>query len=346
MPMSDPMTHPRSCAPRAAAVLAVSLTLAVQGAFAVLDPPAWRFAAVEDARLNGPAPNPSPARERAVRIASAERLARMFERLGYHLEAVESGIAVPAVELAGLPVDLDAVAPVDVRKALFIRTVLPIVLRANGEVLAERAEVETVLATLEAGGSADQAEPRLRRIAGRYGLPGISLDPDGLRRLLRRVDAVPVSMALAQAIAESGWGTSRFALAGNALFGQWTWNPVDGMLPTARADGRKHRVRAFATLTDSARAYVRNLNTHAAYAGFRHARAAARAAGGTLPAGEDLIRHLTRYSERGAVYVGEIRTLIRQNRLDRLERAALGEPGRYADALPPADEVADRAADG
>src|SRR3546814_6247392 len=164
---------------------------------------------------------------------------------------------------------------------------------------------------------------------------------DLIRRLLRRVDAVPVALAVAQAISEGGWGRSRFARKGNALFGQWTWDPASGIVPAARPEGRLHRVRAFRTLTDSAHAYLFNLNTHPAYRGFREARAAARAETGGLLSGRALAGYLGRYSERRQAYVEDIVALLRQNQLGRLDAAVLGEPSRYADADPLAAGLVD-----
>lgn len=271
---------------------------------------------------------------RLVHVESADRLDALFERLDYDLDSVAEGAApVPPVVLASLPPDLAGTAPVDRRKALFIRAALPVVLAANAAVMDERADLEALLTRIEAGRRVPrELRYRFRRTAERYGLPDIAVDPAGIRRLLRRVDRVPVSLALAQAISESGWGTSRFALSGNALFGQWTWDAAAGIVPAGRQAGETHRVRAFRTLADSARAYLFNLNTHPAYAAFRKARATARADDGTLPAGEELARYLTRYSERGEAYVDDIVALIRQNRLARLDGATMGPAPQLAEA--------------
>lgn len=138
---------------------------------------------------------------------------------------------------------------------------------------------------------------------------------------------VPASVSLAQAALESGWGTSRLAREGNALFGERTWTEA-GLEPLRPLPGARHRARSFDGLLDAVRAYALNLNSHPAYDGFRRARAAARSAGGP-PDGAALARHLTRYSELGAAYTGALRRLIRANRLDRLDRAAL-QPGAAA----------------
>ena len=154
-------------------------------------------------------------------------------------------------------------------------------------------------------------------MADRYKVPA-----DNLALLIRRVDVIPPSLALAQAAEESGWGTSRFARQGNAIFGQWTTADGPGLVPRERDEDKDHKVRIFGKLIDSVRAYMLNLNTHRAYRELRRARAALRRAGEPLN-GHTLARFLHRYSERGADYVSAIRTMIEANGLDRLDDARL-----------------------
>ena len=123
-------------------------------------------------------------------------------------------------------------------------------------------------------------------------------------------------LALAQAIVESGWGRSRFAREGNALFGQWTWDKSQGLAPSGAPEAG-HAVRAFGSLLDSVRGYMHNLNTHASYREFRAARA-----DGASP--RALARTLIRYSERGAVYGEELVALMAQNDLEDFRDARLG----------------------
>ena len=120
------------------------------------------------------------------------------------------------------------------------------------------------------------------------------------------------------------WGTSRFADEGNALFGQWTFSSSGGLVPRLRDDDKNHHVKRFATLLDATRAYVRNLNTHAAYRPFRELRQGMRESGRTLE-GMELAGKLTRYSQRGKDYVRSIRDIIAANRLEALDTAQLGD---------------------
>jgi Bax protein len=138
------------------------------------------------------------------------------------------------------------------------------------------------------------------------------------------VDVVPVSLALAQAAIESGWGTSRFARQGNAIFGQWTSQDGKGLVPSARPEGKTHKVRSFDRLSESVEAYLLNLNTHRAYRDFRTLRQQSRNSG-ERPKGEVLATGLEAYSEKGEEYVDLLRDMIRVNRLAAFDDAILSD---------------------
>ncbi len=132
---------------------------------------------------------------------------------------------------------------------------------------------------------------------------------------------IPVPIALAQAAIESGWGTSRFAIKGNALFGQWAWRDDAGLRPLTPTNDRAV-VRSFGTLSGSVRAYIHNLNTHPYYENFRNARAALYD-GPKEEKTKVLVKHLDRYAEIGAVYVTKLENLIRTNQFGRYALAYL-----------------------
>jgi Bax protein len=144
-------------------------------------------------------------------------------------------------------------------------------------------------------------------------------------RLRERVDAVPPSLALAQAAIESGWGGSRFAQSGNALFGQWTWKG-QGIVPSRRNAGASHKIKSFGHLMEAVWGYVNNLNSHRAYRGLRERRLALSAAGRRL-SGAELAGALAQYSERGDAYIGDLLSIIRQNGLEAFDSASLENSG-------------------
>jgi Bax protein len=129
------------------------------------------------------------------------------------------------------------------------------------------------------------------------------------------VDIVPISLALAQAATESGWGTSRFVIEGNNLFGEWCYEPGCGLTPLRRDEGRSHEVRSFTRPAQSVESYVRNINTHEKYRSFRLLREQMRKEEREL-SGLELAGELTQYSERRGAYVEEVREMIRFNNLE------------------------------
>jgi Bax protein len=262
----------------------------------------------------------------AVLVPNSATLINEYDRLGYTLAGTaQRDNAVPRVFLTQLPRDLPDIQSVPVRKSVFIRSLLPLVLRANEEVLFERAQIQALRARRTAGRSLTAAETAwLERLATEY-----KLDADDLGALLHRHDVVPVGLALAQGIEESGWGTSRFALQGNAVFGQWTFSKGAGIVPKGRDEGASHEVKAFPSLAGSVRQYVRNLNNHRAYREFRRERANLRAADRPMDS-RILAKTMTRYSQRGAEYVTSILRLITTNKLDQLDGARLGANTRPA----------------
>lgn len=259
-----------------------------------------------------------------LRVASVGQMTATFRRAGFDLDqAVQTG-HVPRIAIETLPPDWVAkrmTAPE--RKTLFFEMMLPLVLIANDEIMADRQRILRLTAEGEALPTRDQAW--LDAVLKKYRLsPKKGADGNGMETadILARVDAVPPALTLAQGAIESAWGRSRFARQGNAMFGQWTWKTGQGIVPTGREAGKTHEVRAFKSLLASVRAYMRNLNTSRAYREMRAERAGLRAANRTVT-GKILARHLNRYSEEGEAYVEKVQKMIRVNRLDRFDTMGL-----------------------
>jgi Bax protein len=253
--------------------------------------------------------------------ASVARVKDVFSTVGYNLEAVRNGeIDVPRIQYASFPHDLKEVAHTPERKALFLCFILPYVLEANNEVRQQRHRVERLRDELVNGVNIDPVDAEwLDQMFQEYKIRNGDID-----LLLRRVDIVPPSLALAQSAIESGWGTSRFAREGNAAFGQWTTAEYTGIVPLDREDGRDHKIRSFSDLKESVNSYVRNLNTHRAYVEFRKLRAQQRQSNAPINSAS-LAATLTRYSEKGAEYVKLLRQIIAGNKLRTLDDARLGD---------------------
>lgn len=254
--------------------------------------------------------------------ASARELYDDFRRIGYRLEDVRRGAgAVPRVFVKAMPKDIGKVSSIATRKAVFIKTMLPLVLRTNEEIGAIRAKVLGLTAREAKGQALAPAERSW--LTAQYDRFGVSQNDRA--GLLLRVDVIPPSLALAQGAEESGWGSSRFALEGRALFGQRTYAQAPGIIPINRAAGARFKIKSFGHLLEGVRSYAQNLNTHPAYARFRALRARMRAEAGG-PHGLDayrLVDALKSYSARGADYVEAIKAIIRVNDLRALDGARL-----------------------
>ncbi|MBS0520781.1 MAG: glucosaminidase domain-containing protein [Proteobacteria bacterium] len=254
-------------------------------------------------------------RLRAVNPRTADELAGLFREASYTLQDVRQGEAVPPIKVERVPEDLGTKDGTS-RKTLFITALLPVILEVNQRVLVERDQLLYLKGKLDSGAGLVPIERVwLEQLADRYDTPADNLD-----ELVRRVDVVPPSMAIAQGGVESGWGTSFAARTGNALFGQIqavgqhavsvSWKPGAGM------------PQPFANVGEAVEAYVLNLNSHPAYAAFRKEREAMRQRGEPLE-GFRLIGQLARYSELGQSYVRFVRQLMNENNLSDFDKAKL-----------------------
>lgn len=230
-----------------------------------------------------------------------------------------SGSHALAPALSVLP-DFTLVTDVDARKQQFF-DFLEAYVNAENERLLTRRESLTMFAQILANGHRLSPSERLNlaKLALDYRIDfnadaGQRGDTALVEQLLRRVDAIPVSLVLAQAANESAWGTSRFAVDGNNLFGQWCYEEGCGFVPLARDDKASHEVRKFNTIAAAVSAYFRNINTHPSYSHFRRMRARMREQEKNLDPIQ-LAYGLGSYSQRGDNYIDEVQTIIQQNDL-------------------------------
>ena len=231
---------------------------------------------------------------------------------------------MPPYAITSLPYGLDTLDKQQ-KKTVFFRALLPIVLAENLRIWRQR---EFILQQFGRGAidSRSDAGQEIHAIATQYRVDGDLNDPKVRETLLNRVDTVPVALVLAQAAQESGWGTSRFALEGNNLFGIWTWDTDQGSVPVNRGDDANHLVRVYPDIQTSVRAYLNNINVGFAYVDFRNLRAQMRASGKPLDALK-LAGALNRYSITGDAYIESIRAMIRSNELSKLANLSLSNTG-------------------
>ena len=244
---------------------------------------------------------------------SASTIDQLFKDTDYNLKDVRKNKLVKPVSLSLLPKEIKMIENVQKRKDLFIQIILPLVIKENNNIRLDRKKLFSILNKSK---NTRIEKVWLLKKFKQYGV--VNKD---LSTLKVRMDEVPISMAIAQAAKETGWGTSRFALEGNALFGQWTWSG-EGIKPAGADDDSTHKIMKFKVLQASVKAYQRNLNTHNSYKEFRSARAELRDRGKKLDS-IILSEYLDRYAETGKKYVKILQPIIKQNQLTDFDDAKL-----------------------
>ena len=235
----------------------------------------------------------------------ASTIKQLFEDTDYRLDEVRKKKLVKPVALTLLPNEIKMIENTKKRKDLFIQIVLPLILKENNNIRIDRKRLFSIINKSK---NTDLEKKWLEKKYKQYGVPSKDLSI-----LKIRMDEIPVSLAIAQAAKETGWGTSRFAQEGNALFGQWTWSG-EGLKPKDADKDEGHKVMKFNVLQASVRAYQRNLNTHSTYENFRLARAELRDNGKPLDS-VVLSEYLNEYAETGNQYVEVLKKIIKQNNL-------------------------------
>ena len=244
---------------------------------------------------------------------SASTINQLFKDEDYNLKDIRKNKIVKPINIDVLPSEIKSIESTKERKELFIQIVLPLILEENKKIKIER---KTLFSILNKNSNSEEERNWLKSKFKQYGV--VNSD---LTTLKIRMDEIPVSLAIAQAAKETGWGTSRFAQQGNALFGQWTYDG-NGIKPAGSAEDETHKVMKFKILKASVRAYQRNLNTHKSYKKFRKVRAIQRDVYGSLNSIE-LAKYLDKYAETGDKYTKVLKKIIEQNNLTDFDDAII-----------------------
>ena len=237
---------------------------------------------------------------------NASTIEQLFKDTNYNLKDVRKNKLVKPVVLSLLPEEMKMIESSEKRKNLFIQIILPLILEENNRIKLERKKLFSIL---NKNRNSNLEKKWLNKKFKQYGV----LNKD-LSTLKIRMDEIPTSLAIAQAAKETGWGTSRFALEGNALFGQWTWSG-EGIKPAGADNDSTHKVMKFKILKSSVRAYQRNLNTHPSYKKFRLIRAELRDKEEKIDS-LVLVEYLDKYAATGKDYVKILKKIIKQNDLE------------------------------
>ena len=242
-----------------------------------------------------------------------ETVLNLFKDVDYDLSHVRNKKLVKPIYFTQFPKDLDELQSTRLKKETFIKIVLPLIVAENERILADRKKLKKILKKKQ---TSDLEKQWLRQKLLEY-----KVKKGDMKELLYRIDIIPTSIALAQAAKESGWGTSRFALEGNAIFGQWTWSG-NGIAPLDRENNKNHKILKFPILRASVKAYQNNLNTHKSYGNFRNKRSVMRNKNKDI-SGLELTETLKNYAQTGSEYTKILNQIIRQNRLTDFEPVRL-----------------------
>ena len=199
------------------------------------------------------------------------------------------------------------------KKETFIKIVLPLIVAENEKILEDRNKLKKITKKKM---TTEEEKQWLRQKLLEYKVKNSKLD-----ELEKRMDIIPTSLALAQAAKESGWGTSRFALEGNAMFGQWTWTG-NGIEPLFKDKNKTHKILKFPILRASVKSYINNLNSHKSYKKLREIRFELRNKNRKIE-GLKLTETLDNYAETGKDYTKTIEQIIKENRLSDFEPVTL-----------------------
>ena len=234
-----------------------------------------------------------------IEIQTTKELITLFNKIKFDQSLSEKNV-IPKVFVKSIPPDLKRLKDIKNKKEIFIRLMLPII-KAEQKLLRQ----QRIIAKLILENRQQVTQPNViqwfNRAKTDYKISPSLNYPQQKDELLKRLDDLPLTLILAQAAIESAWGTSRFAIEGNSLFGEWTYNKKNGITPTHRTEGKSHQIKVFPTLQASIRSYLKNINRNRAYKELREDRAIMRLKNQNLDA-HKLAAQLHRYSQKGNVF--------------------------------------------
>ena len=248
-------------------------------------------------------------------ISESSEMIEIFNKYQFSVDNLLNNQSANLVIFSSLPTDFMDIQPIIERKRLFINTLIPIIYSENLQILNDRKKILDWWRESDGENFSRDFWPQwLFELSEKYG----SSDSN-LGNLLMRVDIIPISLALAQSAIESGWGTSRYSREGNAVFGQYTFDGSKGLKPKDRNENDEFFIKKFPNLSESVRSYLKNINTHLAYADFREERKKLRMSGENL-SGFKLVNFLKDYSERRESYIKDVKEIISSNNFQKYDK--------------------------
>ena len=248
-------------------------------------------------------------------ISQSSEMIEIFKKYQFSVDNLLNNQSANLIIFSSLPEDFMEIQPIIERKRLFINTLIPIIYSENLQILNDRKKILDWWRESDGENFSRDFWPQwLFELSEKYGS-----NDSNLGNLLVHVDIIPISLALAQAAIESGWGTSRYSREGNAIFGQYTFDESKGLKPKDRNKNDEFFIKKFPNLSESVRSYLKNLNTHLAYADFREERKKLRMSGENL-SGYKLVNFLKDYSERKELYIKDVKEIMTSNNFKKYDK--------------------------
>jgi len=248
-------------------------------------------------------------------ISESSEMIEIFKKYQFSVDNLLNNQSANLIIFSSLPEDFMEIQPIIERKRLFINTLIPIIYSENLQILNDRKKILDWWRESDGENFSRDFWPQwLFELSEKYGS-----DDSNLGNLLVRVDIIPISLALAQAAIESGWGTSRYSREGNAVFGQYTFDESKGLKPKDRNENDQFFIKKFSNLSESVRSYLKNINTHLAYTDFREERKKLRMSGENL-SGYKLVNFLKDYSERKELYIKDVKEIMTSNNFKKYDK--------------------------
>ena len=241
-------------------------------------------------------------------ISLSNEMIEIYEEHDFSINNFINGKTKKIIIFSSLPDDFMELTPTHIRKNLFIKTILPIIYVENKKILSERKQILNWWTETEGKDISRDFWPEwLRKVCDKY-----NYKEDNIGELLARVDIIPISLAMSQAVKESDWGTTNYAREGNTVFGEYTFNIQEGISPKKILNNQDFGKISFNNLSESVASYIRNLNTNLEFNNLREKRKKLRMDGKVL-SGLEMINHLKITSKTSVNYSIELKKLMEEN---------------------------------
>lgn len=255
-----------------------------------------------------------------------EQLQRVFQAYDYDMvHHLKENKPVPRLFVRSVPEDFNREKYDEVRPALFYEMMLPVILKANETLAAERERLMRLKREFDdTGDLSAQSMEELREWIKRYDVkPSDDLDTL-FNALIPRVDGVTPTLLLTMAAQDSGFGTSRYAREYNAVFHQRDWNGNGAVPDEVQKEGPQYRIKVFNSLYDAVISQIHYLNTNGYFENYRIARAKYRRSNNPMR-GYSIAHLLINFPYKSFKYPDIIKHLILQYELTPLDFQALAD---------------------